>query len=96
MEIQDSQTLEKISRELEKIGSLLTLIASNTFTQKSVLSLYEASVYTGINIGRLTNMVTKKEISYYQPFPEDVYDVYFDREILTNLLKQNLVKPKDK
>lgn len=81
--------MEQQLRDLEEIKRELAAIKAMTAMSKPVLTLHEASLYTGLSKSRLYKRCSEKTIPY---FKGDGKLSYFDREELTAWMKQNRVK----
>ncbi|MFT4801092.1 MAG: excisionase family DNA binding protein [Flavobacteriaceae bacterium] len=49
------------------------MLKKQTFQQKEILTIEEASEFLGLSVSRLYKMTSNKEISYYKPGGKKIY-----------------------
>ena len=75
--------------ELKRIELKLDELKKSIQFQKSILSVSEASDYTGYSLSFLYKLIHFNKIPYYKP---NGRKVFFDREVLDSFLRQGLVE----
>jgi len=76
-------------QEIEKIEQKLDDLKRVMLVQKSVLSISEASEYTGYSMSFLYKLTHFKKIAFYKP---NGRKVFFERDVLDAYLRQGLVE----
>jgi excisionase family DNA binding protein len=74
---------------LTDLANKIELLASAVMTNKPVLNIPEASIYTGLAESYLYKLTSTQEIPHFKPRGKMIY---FNRVELDNWLQQNRIK----
>ena len=74
---------------LTDLADKIELLASAVMTNKPVLNIGEAAIYTGLTESYLYKLTSKQDIPHFKPRGKMIY---FNREELDEWLQQNRVK----
>jgi excisionase family DNA binding protein len=75
--------------ELKRIEQKLDELRSALLVQKSIMSISEASEYTGYSLSFFYKLIHFNKIPFYKP---NGRKVFFEREVLDSFLRQGLVE----